>query len=370
MPTKEEIKKEIICRELEARHQKEQNSLIEFIKTYFSNERPKWIKSFQVSPFHLVIADRLEKVLRWEITRLIINIPPWHGKTELVTKSFPVWALGRNPHLQIMATWYSTTLTQMFSSEAKEYYKSNTFKSIFPRAWWVDKTQDTKDHRKTAEWWKYYATWFDWSITGMRANIFIIDDPIKPKEADRSEVVRDWVNHLFTNTVPSRLFDPSKDAIIIIMQRTHDNDLCWFLMDRMERWGNKWEVLSMPAIAEEDETYSTDQYWIIERKKWEALDVNRFPVSTLDILKKDLDSEYAPWVVFSTQYQQQPTNKETQEFHEERFRYHWTELTPTPSWLRISFDCISHCLLIYLSESCSVWLFNHQIILHILEGKL
>ena len=56
--------------------------------------------------------------------------------------------------------------------------------------------------------------------------MFIIDDPIKPNEADKSEVVRSGVNNLFLNTVPSRLFDPAKDIIIIIMQRTHDDDLC------------------------------------------------------------------------------------------------------------------------------------------------
>jgi hypothetical protein len=207
-----------------------------------------------------------------------------------------------------------------------------TFKKVFPRSKSVKKTQDTKEHRQNDDWWSYYATWFDWSITGKRANIFIIDDPIKPNEADKSEVVRTWVNNLFLNTVPSRLFDPSRDIIIIIMQRTHDDDLCWFLIDRMNKWWEKREVLSMPAVAEADEVYDT-KYWLIERKKWDPLDEHRFPVSTLNIFKAN-DS-----VTWSTQYQQNPVNKDTQEFHEEWFRYYNKDTIPPLSSMRIFTSC-------------------------------
>lgn len=336
MTLKEQALKELATRRLEEIHAPQRDSLLDFIQLYFKNEKPKGITNFHISPFHKVIADRLEKVIKWEITRLIINIPPWHWKTELITKSFPVHAMGNNPYLQVIATGYSTTLTQGFSSEAKDYYKSDTFKSVFPRSNWINRSQDTKEHWKTAEWWSYYATWFDWSITGKRSNIFIIDDPIKPKEADRSDVVRDWVNNLFLTTVPSRLFNPEKDAIIIIMQRTHDNDLCGYLIDRMNNGWSEYEVISMPAIADHDEVWETEKYWTITRAKGEALDENRFPLSTLDILKSDM-MNWDWWMsARSTQYQQEPINKETQEFHEERFKYHgeWTE-NKTPTSLRI-----------------------------------
>lgn len=329
---KDEVLKEKAIREAERRYSKEREDLLEFIKTYFRNERPKGIKEFEASDFHRIIADKLERALNGEFNRLIINIPPWHGKTELITKSFPVWAMWKNPYLQIIATGYSTTLTQWFSAEAKDYYKSNTFKRIFPRNKWVKKTQDTKEHRQTEDWAAYYATGFDWSITGKRANIFIIDDPIKPNEADKSEVVRTWVNNLFLNTVPSRLFDPAKDLIIIIMQRTHDDDLCGFLINRMEKGWEKWEVLSMPAIAEVDEQYET-KYWTINRKKWDPLDPVRFPISTLDILR---NSDKTTW---STQYQQEPVNKDTQEFHEEWYKYYNEDTRPPLNELRIFTTC-------------------------------
>jgi predicted phage terminase large subunit-like protein len=325
------ILKEWITKRYEEIFAKERENLIEFIKTYFSNERPKGIANFHVSPFHLVIADTLEKSLQWEYNRVIINIPPGHWKTELITKSFPVWAMWRDPNVQIIATGYSTTLTQWFSAEARDYYNSDTFKKIFPRSPDIKKTQDTKEHRQNEAWGAYYATWFGGSITGKRANIFLIDDPIKPDEADSSNVIRTGVNNLFLNTVASRLFDPAKDVIIIIMQRTHDDDLCWFLIDRMEKGWEKRKVLSMPAIAEVDEIYET-KYWLIERKKWEPLDNVRFPVPTLDILKSGMGN-----TIRSTQYQQEPVNKETQEFHEERYRYYDPE--NPPKGMRIFTTC-------------------------------
>lgn len=322
--------KELIARELERRYEPQRADLIEFIKFYFQKECPKGIPEFLVSPFHYLIADRLQMILEKKINRLIINIPPGHGKTELVTKSFPVWALWNNPTLQIISTGYSTTLTQSFSQEAKDYYKSKAFKLVFPRSWGVKNNQDTKEHRIIEAWGSYYATGTGGTIIGKRANIFLIDDPIKTDDAEGSEVKRTGVNNRYDRTVLSRLFNPINDAVVIIMQRTHDDDLCGYLIDKMQRWvWEEFEVLSLPAIATEDELYQT-RYGKIERKKGEPLDAQRFPVEALNTIKKN-DS-----VVFSTQYQQDPVNKETQEFHEERYKYHWEWTNvATPPNLRI-----------------------------------
>lgn len=305
--------RELAIRQLEKRYKWERTNLISFIKTYFKEEKNI---NFVDSPFHHLIADRLTKVLNGDITRLIINIPPWHGKTELVTKCFPVWALGKEPTTKIIATGYSANLTQDFSQEAKDYYKSASFSKIFPRKSEIRKDQDTKENWKLEKEGYYYATWTWWAITGKRANIFIIDDPIKPDEVE-SEVKRLWVNNWFDNTVTSRLANPISDSIIIIMQRTHKNDLCGHLIDRMEDWvGTDWEVLSLPSIAEENETFEMGQ-GLFTRTEWEVLDPVRFNHEALKVLKLWL------WNVnFTCQYQQQPIAKDSQEFHEEWFRYY------------------------------------------------
>lgn len=103
------------------------------------------------------------------------------------------------------------------------------------------------------------------------------------------------------------------------MQRLHDDDLCWHLIEQELHW-EKREKVVIKAIAEEDEQY---------RKQGDSFFTKRFPLDILEWLKRQ-DKQ-----AFSSQYQQEPTNKDTQEFHEERFKYHWTDSLPTPKWLRV-----------------------------------
>lgn len=317
MSVKAEALKELAKRELEKRHEKERSSLTAFISYYFKEE---FNREFQLNWHHQEIAEALEKVLKGEITRLIINMPPGAGKTELVTKCFPVWALGVNPETQIIATGYSATLTQNYGSQARDYYRSETFLSVFPRRPDIRQDQDTKGLwklEKTGG--QYLAAGTAGAITGNRANIFIIDDPIKPDEADKSDVKRYSVNSWYDNTVLSRLYNPIKDAVIIVMQRTHEDDLCGYLLAKeLEGKGEKWEHIEIKAIAEQDEKH---------RQKGESYHEERMPLEALEKMKLN-DS-----VVFSTQYQQSPTNKDSQEFHEEFFRYY--DVDDLPKGLRV-----------------------------------
>ena len=298
-PTSLKIKavKELACRELERRNKDKQESLVAFMKYFFEREKQQ---VFQHNWHHDLISGKLDKVLKGEITRLMINIPPGHMKTELVTKCFPVHSMGNDPTIEIIATGYSTNLTQTYSGQARDYYRSSTFSEVFPRAPKIRDDQDTK------EWWvnnqggSYYATGTGGSITGRRCNIFIIDDPLKPDEGD-SVVKRESVNKWYENTVLSRLYNPIKDAVIIIMQRVHDGDLCGYLQSKMQNdTGESWDIVSLPAIALKDDDY---------RKKGEALHVDRYPVEALHRLKKSAGSSN-----FSCQYQQDPVSDEIREF--------------------------------------------------------
>lgn len=317
MSLKEEALKELAKRELEKRHEKERSSLTAFISYYFNKESNK---EFQLNWHHKVIAEALERVLRGETNRLMINMPPGAGKTELITKCFPVWALGVKPETQVIATGYSASLTQSYGNEARDYYKSNTFLSVFPRRPEIRQDQDTKGLwrlEKTGG--QYLAAGTGGAITGNRANIFIIDDPIKPDEADRSDIKRHAVNTWYDNTVLSRLFNPLKDAVIIVMQRTHEDDLCGYLLEKeAEGRGEKWEHIEIKAIAEQDEEY---------RKIGESYHEERMPLKALETMRQNNS------VVFSTQFQQMPTNKDSQEFHEEFFKYH--EGSDLPKGMRV-----------------------------------
>jgi len=291
-------------RELERRSRDKQDSLISFIKYFFKEELNK---EFQVNWHHELIEEKLKGVLDGTTTRLMINIPPGSGKTELITKCFPVWAMGLRPDIRIITTGYSAALTQNFGAEARDYYKSNTFKKVFPRRSGVRSDQDTKGLWRTNAGGQYLATGTGGSITGHRANCFIIDDPIKPDDAE-SDVKRTAVNRWYDNTVLSRLFNPNTDAVIIVMQRTHEDDLCGYLLDKAQNGaGEVFDHISVQAIAEIQEAF---------RDAGESYHEDRFPLTALEKIRSNDP------VVFSTQYQQEPVNKDTQEFHEEFFRYY------------------------------------------------
>ena len=296
--------KEQAVRELEKRHQEHRDSLVSFIEFFFDKELNK---VFETNWHHHLIAEKLEKVLTGECTRLIINIPPGSGKTELITKCFPVWAMGKNHGLYVISTGYSANLTQQFGSQARDYYNSKTFRQVFPRAPKIRKDINAKGLWQNEYGGKYLATGVQGSITGHRANIFVIDDPLKPDEADKSDAQREAVNTWYDNTVLSRLFNPEKDAVIIVAQRTHENDLPGYLLEKMKEGGEDWEHISIPAVAEEDDGF---------RKQGDSYHTERFSKKSLELIRSS-DAQ-----VFSTQYQQQPFSKDTQEFHEEFFKYY------------------------------------------------
>jgi len=326
MDIKQAAIKEKAIRELEKRHKDKREDLLELMKYVYANENPKGIKELLVDDYMYILSDALMSVAEKKINRLIINIPPWHTKTEFVSKYLPLWALWNDPHMQIITTGYSTKLTQGFSQETKEMYESNSYRRVFPRRAELSQVQNTKEHWQTELWGWYYSTGCGGTITGKRTKLFVIDDPIKPDEAATSEIVRTWINNWYENTVISRLFNPKEDSIIIIMQRTHQDDLCGHLIEKMTQWyGEDFKIISLPAIAEEDELFET-RYWQIARKEWEPLAPKRFDIESLNMIKNSV------WNVnFSCQYQQNPIAKESQEFHEEWFLYEDT----MPAWARV-----------------------------------
>lgn len=319
MDIKKQALIELWIRELEERHELQRNSLYEFFKFYWREEKGEELDENR----HIKeICDKLEAVYRWEIKRLIINIPPRSLKTE-ISKAFSVWAMWKKENIKLMSISYSADLTQKTSWEARNIYVSKAFRLCFPRAVALREDQNTKQHWENVSWGQYYAAGSTGTITWVGADCILIDDPIKPSEA-QSDVVRNSVNSNYHNTIKSRLNNKQDGAIVIIMQRLHDDDLCWHLMDLEAKWGEKWDKLIIPAIAEEDEP---------NRKQWESFFEKRFPKGILAEYRRENS------IMFSCQYQQNPVDKETQEFHEERFRYHWEWGQETPQNLRVFTTC-------------------------------
>lgn len=321
---KKSVIKEIATRQLEKRHKQESDSYIDFVKYWFK-EGKKF--DFDADDFHLLIATYLEKCYRGELNRLIINIPPRHWKTEMITKCFPAWVLWNRPNAKFIVTGYSSTLTQQFSLETRDIVQSSIYKNVFPRLQGIRDEQNTKEYWVLNEGGSYYATGTGGSITGKGSDFFLIDDPLKPDEAE-SDIIRTGINNWFENTVPSRLDNPKKGCIIIIMQRTHEDDLCGHLIEKMKNhtWDD-WTVLSLPSIAEQDELITVDDC-VFKRKKGDVLHPKRFDAESIEKIRKNMNNS-----TFECQYQQNPISKESQEFHTEWFKY--LDRNDIPTWGRV-----------------------------------
>lgn len=214
---------------------------------YKSNHNRKFIQSKHFT----TIANTLERVYNGEITRLVINMPPRYGKTELAIKIFISWCIAKQPQSKFIHLSYSDDLALDNSSQTKEYIQSDAFQDIWP----MDLKKDAQGKKKwyTDQGGGVYATASGGAITGFGAGVdgvdgfsgaIIIDDPLKPDDAF-SEVKRNAVNNRYNNTIRSRT-NNRETPVIVIMQRLHEDDMSGFLLDGGS--GEDWEHLCMPAL--------------------------------------------------------------------------------------------------------------------------
>ena len=249
---------------------------------------------FLINWHHETITDKLNEVLLYQhkTNRVIINIPPRMSKTELMI-NFTAAGFGINPASEFMFLSASDDLIKSDVSAVRKIMQTDEYKQLFN----TTLLNDAKGSIITNGGGKLYAAPFFGQITGfgcgkMNANVFsgalVIDDPIKTQDA-LSETIREKVNFTWGNTIVSRIND-TRTPIIIIAQRTHENDLCGYLIENEGTINNggRWDVLSIPAII--------DEYTEKERSMWPKK-------ISLDELKaiRSLDE----WV-FGTQYQQDP----------------------------------------------------------------
>lgn len=257
-------------------------------------------RNFTVSPHFVLMANALMKVIIGETKRLIINIPPRYGKTELAVKNFIAYGLALNPQSKFIHLSYSDELALDNSSQTKEYIESESFQSIWP----MNLKKDAQGKKK---WFNEfgggcYATASGGAITGFGAGVtdsekfsgaIIIDDPLKPDDA-HSEVKRKSVNERYNGTIRSRVNDRNT-PIIVIMQRLHEDDMSGFLLNGGS--GEDWEHLCLPALDENNNPL------------WEQ----KHTFEELEQIRQS--SRYN----FSGQYMQKPSPEEGGEWRKEWF---------------------------------------------------
>ncbi len=247
--------------------------------------------------WHLeVIAAKLTAVREGKIRRLIINLPPRHLKSLMASIAFPAWCLGHDPSAQFLCVSYAQDLADKLARDCRAIMMSPWYRQIFPTRL-APHRHAVQEFITTRHGYRL-ATSTGGVLTGRGADIILIDDPLKPEEA-LSDAQRQAANDWFDHTLYSRQNDKRRGAIVIIMQRLHEDDLVGHVLGQ-----EQWEILSFPAIAEKDEEHRIET--ILEprcfsRRQGDALHSDREPLEVLDRIRRTI-GEYN----FAGQYQQSP----------------------------------------------------------------
>ena len=240
------------------------------------------------------IAWQLERVVRGEVSRLIITIPPRSMKSISASVAFPAWLLGQNPSLNVLAVSYAEGLSEKLALDCMKVIEAPWYREIFPGVR-IAKGRSARSDFATTRGGGRYSTTVGGALTGRGGDIIIIDDPHKPEDA-LSDVKRQRVIDWFGSTLLSRLNDPAKSAIVVIQQRVHEGDLVGHLLAQ-----GGWEHLDLQAIAEDPCMIDLGWRGQIVRDPGHLLHPQRLPEDLLESYKCDLGS-----YVFAAQYQQRP----------------------------------------------------------------
>jgi predicted phage terminase large subunit-like protein len=240
------------------------------------------------------VTHALEKVVRGETTRLIITIPPRHLKSICASVALPAFLLGHDPTRKVICVSYSDDLAVKFSNDCRAIMQAAWYKQTFPHTE-IDRAKNTETEFRTTKRGYRLATSVGGTLTGRGGDVIVIDDPIKPQDA-QSEAIRNKTIQWYENTLLSRLDDKVHGAIVLVMQRLHLDDLAGHLLEK-----GGFEHLNLPAIAEQPETIPLGYGRVHIRKVDDVLDPVREPLSALNKLQADMTP-----LQFSAQYQQRP----------------------------------------------------------------
>jgi predicted phage terminase large subunit-like protein len=306
---------------------------------------------------HSDIARRLERfsddVANGLSPRLMILMPPRHGKSELASRMFPAWHLGRHPDHEVIAASYNVSLAMTFSRKVKEVLEDPNYQSVFA-------TRLNPNHQSSEEWGVendrggYVAAGVGGGITGKGCNVLLIDDPLKNAEEADSPDVRQKLWDWYGSTAYTRLAPGG--GVLLIETWWNDDDLAGRLQAaaKEDPEADQFEVVIYPAIAEADEWNdpATDEIVRLDigldkitdelqrltkiattpsvahlnflRAKGEALHPQRYDIVKLNRIKKTLPARF-----WSALYQQNPVPDDGDYFLKSQFRR-----APTPNMKR------------------------------------
>jgi len=282
LPTKNEIKKNV------------------FKRDFYSFLQDSG-KSYWVHGKHLeFLAGKIQDVVNGKTRKLMVTMPPRHGKSEVISKRFPAWFLLNNPDKEVLITSYSGDISYDFSRASRQTFVD--YGELYGLS--LDRSSKSVGH------WEVgghrgglIASGVGGSITGRGFHIGIIDDPVKNRQEANSITIRNKIWEWYQSTFRTRGYPDSTQ--ILVQTRWHEDDLAGRLLREQK---GEWEVIDLPAFAESND--------MIGREEGEPLWPERYPVEELENIKHDIGSY--EWLAL---YQQKPTRQGGNIFKQDWFQW-------------------------------------------------
>jgi predicted phage terminase large subunit-like protein len=253
---------------------------------------------YEAQKFHKVICAAIEELEAGRIRRLIISLPPRHGKTELASKMFPAWFSGRNPHLSLIFGTYNEKFSQDIGRAVRDIMLSPAYAQVFPDTI-LKGDSKASDRLQTTKGGILAFVGRGGTTTGRGGDVLIIDDPLKDRQEADSPTIRDTLWTWFSQVISTRLMDET-GRIMLIQTRWHQDDLVGRLTDPTNSHydvdeAKQWSIIDLPALAIDPD------HDPLKRKPGEALWPGRFGTEyLLGVQRRDARG-------FSALYQGRPS---------------------------------------------------------------
>jgi predicted phage terminase large subunit-like protein len=245
---------------------------------------------------HDLIAEYMVAVYEKRLIRLIVNCPPRFAKSSIVTILFPIWCWLHDPAKAFLCCSYEIDLATNHNLDRRRLMDSKWFRDLFADAFTLSTDRSQAQEFSNTAGGVMQAASTNSKAMGRGGDVVICDDPLSGDVA-YSDSFRNEVNFWFEHQLPQRLNNPSESAIIVVMQRLHQNDPSGFLLSQED---SEWKLLKLPLIAEEDTTITfpiSARVW--KRKKGDCLDPKRWSPRAVRERQRNR-------LVFAGQFQQSP----------------------------------------------------------------
>ena len=215
-------------------------NLYEFVKQAWPTVEPgiRFIPSWHIE----IICEHLEAVSHGEIRKLLINIPPRHSKSTIVSVIWPMWEWLADPSHKYLCASYSSALSIRDNLKARRLVQSPWYQLHFGKLFQLAGDQNAKQRFETDKNGYRLATSVGGTATGEGGSRLILDDPHSAQDA-QSDAIRETTLDWFDTVWSTRLNDPKKDAMVTIMQRLHERDISGHILNDI----GGWEHLMIPA---------------------------------------------------------------------------------------------------------------------------